>query len=223
MFLTLCRLQDLAQTRKQTLDLNLRPKVIVTCFETLIQLGDLSRWREQGHVPAEANWGPAIGFYDLASALHPSSGKPQHQLAVIAAASNSGRLRIVYHFSLSIGAIEPHPHALSNLNIEFKKILSSDKKARTTKKAPDPDTHQCLMDLSELFVILHAEVSKFQSLQEYQEAESHFLQNLRAGMKDVAAGPILSKIILIGLCGEYAALERSQGSLPLSSGPFDLH
>ena len=190
----------------------LRPIVLESCFETLMQLGDLSRWREQKRLPGEVNWGPAIGFYDLAYALRPSSGKPQHQLAVLAASSNSGNLRILYHFYLSLGAVHPHPRASSNLNQEFKKIVAANEKAKLSKNVKEEDTNQQLIEIGNSFVNFHAEVSTFDSNDDFRAAAGKATRLLYHSLQESAVAPILQKIVLINLCAEHVAAERAKGN-----------
>jgi hypothetical protein len=53
---------------------DLRRLILQSCHATLIRLGDLSRYRESELVSKDRNWGPAIGYYDLASVINPASG-----------------------------------------------------------------------------------------------------------------------------------------------------
>ena len=64
---------------------SLRNTVFQSCHQTLIHLGDLSRYRETELVDKdkERNWGPAKGYYDLAAEIYPDSGGAHNQLAVI--------------------------------------------------------------------------------------------------------------------------------------------
>jgi hypothetical protein len=103
---------------------DLRKRILQSCHATLIRLGDLSRYRESELVSKDRNWGPAIGYYDLASVINPASGASQNQLAIIALADGN-HLRATYHLYRALSAQEPHPTAKGNLEIELRKIMSA--------------------------------------------------------------------------------------------------
>nr|XP_001398361.2 hypothetical protein ANI_1_180154 [Aspergillus niger CBS 513.88] len=102
----------------------LRTHILQSCHSTLIRLGDLSRYRETELVSKNRNWGPAIGYYDLATLIYPASGAPHNQLAVIALADGN-HLRATYHLYRALAAQEPHPSAKGNLEIEFRKVMNA--------------------------------------------------------------------------------------------------
>ncbi|RMD43064.1 hypothetical protein DV735_g2069, partial [Chaetothyriales sp. CBS 134920] len=93
------------------------------CHATLIHLGDLSRYREVA-LPKkgkERNWGPAIGYYDLAHRLIPADGLAFQQQAVISLAEND-HFTTVYNLYRSLASEFPPHTARGNLELEFKKI-----------------------------------------------------------------------------------------------------
>lgn len=99
----------------------LKKQIIRSCYLTLVQLGDLSRYRETELQTKERNWGPAKGYYDLATALDPTSGISSNQLAVVALADQD-HLRAVYYLYRAVCIAHPAPQAQGNLDIGFKKI-----------------------------------------------------------------------------------------------------
>ena len=145
--------------------------VLASCFDALLHLGDLSRWREQARTEGEVNFGPAIGFYDLAATLRPDSGKPHHQLAVIAASSpEPDDLRIVYHFYRSLTAVFPHPKAEENLEQQFQKIMSrpSHQRSLSVRRQEESAT---VTDLISWHMQLHAMCRTGPSFDEYAGLE----------------------------------------------------
>ena len=98
------------QSAPKTAEESLRTRILQSCHATLIRLGDLSRYRETELVAKDRNWGPAIGYYDLAMVIYPASGASHNQLAVIALADGN-HLRATYHLYRALSAHEPHPSA----------------------------------------------------------------------------------------------------------------
>ena len=50
----------------------LRRKAVLSCYRTLIRLGDLSRYRTtELEDPDKRRWGPAVGYYSLAGEIWP--------------------------------------------------------------------------------------------------------------------------------------------------------
>ena len=96
--------------------------ILQSCHATLIHLGDLSRYRETELNQKERNWGPAKGYYDIATALDPADGMSFNQLAVISLADNN-HLLAVYYLYRALCIQKPPPQTLGNLETEFKKVL----------------------------------------------------------------------------------------------------
>ena len=92
----------------------------MSCYQTLIRLGDLSRWRETQLATKYRNWGPAIGYYELANRIYPDLGTSHNQLAVIA--QNDGNyFDVIYHLYRALAVAEPCLGSKTNLQIHFKK------------------------------------------------------------------------------------------------------
>jgi len=98
--------------------------IVHSCHRTLIQLGDLSRYRETEVGGEKRDWSAAIGFYDLAGSILPSSGQSHNQLAVLALADGN-MFRAIYHLYRSLASEEPHPQSEGNLKKAFSKVSSS--------------------------------------------------------------------------------------------------
>ena len=193
-----------------------RRLVLLSCYHTLIRLGDLSRYRETELARKARDWGPAIGYYDLANAILPSSGVAHNQLAVVASVE-ANHLRATYHFYRSLVVDEPHPLGRKNLAAEFKKIVEAWNGGQLVPKgaARAGDSTKVL---SAWFVLLHArgydgQLSSGQELE--REVLSQLGLELRKGMSDRA----LSRLVLTNVAAEFFARERVTGEPDPPSDP----
>ncbi|PWY85745.1 hypothetical protein BO94DRAFT_467471 [Aspergillus sclerotioniger CBS 115572] len=164
---------------------SLRRLVLLSCHATLIRLGDLSRYRETELVSKNRNWGPAIGYYDLATLIHPASGAPHNQLAVIALADGN-HLRATYHLYRALGAQEPHPSAKGNLEIEFRKVMT----AWTKRELIRPEDAGI-------------------DFPEHDELESEVLNQLAVDLKERSLEGTLQKFCLINIAAEDFSRTRT--------------
>ncbi|CRG87105.1 Protein SMG7 [Talaromyces islandicus] len=188
------------------LDPSLRQRILLSCHATLIRLGDLSRYRETEIVTGKPrNWGPAIGYYDLASVIHPASGASHNQLAVIALADGN-HLRATYHLYRALSAQEPHPTSKGNLEIELRKILSAWAKRELI---PREDAGIPGKALTPWFVYLHAQCYKGLDFTEHDELENEVLSQLAVDLKERSLEGALQKFVLINIAAEDFATTRS--------------
>lgn len=169
----------------------------------MIRLGDLSRYRETELVHKDRNWGPAIGYYDLASNINPSSGTSHNQLAVIAL-EDGNQLRATYHFYRACSALEPHP-SRGNLEKQFKRILN--------KKSiiPSEDAGIPGRALIPWFVYLHAECYQGVDFAEHDELENEVMSQLTVGLKERALEATLQKFVFINMAAEDCSRIKSKG------------
>jgi hypothetical protein len=192
----------------------LNTQVLVSCYQTLIQLGDLSRYRETELVDKdkERNWGPAKGYYDLAAEIYPDSGHAQNQLAVVAR-EDGDHFRCVYHLYRSLASKEPHPNAKSNLGTEFKRVIAAWEKGQliNNHKSSDGNTGRALIAW---FIRLHSKLYKGEEFAAHDELEGEVLSHLAIEIKERPLDSILTKIILINLASEYFATVQMQGENP---------
>lgn len=177
----------------------------------MVHLGDLSRYRETELRSRDRNWGPAIGYYDLATALNPQSGASHNQLAAIALADNN-HIRTIYHLHRALTVERPFPTAKANLELEFKKILEEWKKKEL---AGLEDSGEPGKVLSAWFVCLHARCYKGIELEEHDELENEFLRHLAVELKERSLDHLLQKVCLINIAAEYLAGGRAQGMLSI--------
>ncbi|KAJ5165381.1 DNA/RNA-binding domain E.t1.c1-type [Penicillium coprophilum] len=184
---------------------DLRKLILQSCHATLIRLGDLSRYRESELVSKDRNWGPAIGYYDLASVINPASGASQNQLAIIALADGN-HLRATYHLYRALSAQEPHPTAKGNLEIEFRKIMSAWAKRELIR--PE-DAGIPGRALTPWFLYLHAKCYKGTDFPEHDELESEVLSQLAVEIRERSLEGTLQKFCLINIAAEDFAKVRS--------------
>ncbi|KAF2197789.1 hypothetical protein GQ43DRAFT_190367 [Delitschia confertaspora ATCC 74209] len=192
---------------------NLRQQVLLSCHQTLIQLGDLSRYRETELVEKERNWGPAIGYYGLAAEIYPISGQSHNQQAVIAR-EDGNHFRSTYHLYRSLASKEPHPQAKPNLELEFKKIISAWQKGELVSNHKSSDGKTTSPALLAWFIRLHSKCYKGQEFAQHEELENEVLSQLAIELKERSLDSVLQKIILINLAAEYFATVQMQGPNP---------
>ncbi|KAF2123479.1 hypothetical protein P153DRAFT_303947 [Dothidotthia symphoricarpi CBS 119687] len=193
----------------------LNSQVLNSCHQTLIQLGDLSRYRETELVDKdkERNWGPAKGYYGLAAEIYPHSGHAHNQLAVISR-EDGDHFRSVYHLYRSLASKLPYPQAKANLETEFRRIIAAWDKGQLINSSKSPDGNTVGRALVAWFVRLHSKIYKGEEFAAHDELEGEVLSHLAIELKERPLDSILSKIILINLAAEYFATVQMQSSSP---------
>ena len=186
--------------------------ILLSCHQTLVRLGDLSRWRETQSVKRDRNWGPAIGYYNLAGLIYPKSGASHNQLAVIALV-DANHLSATYHLYRALAVEEPHPTAKGNLEIEFGKIEEAWSKGELIKTDPVRNSQEPGKALMGWFMRLHARCYKGLDFPEHEELESEVLSQLVVDLKERSFESTLSKLVMINLAAEYVAGVRVRGEL----------
>jgi len=184
---------------------DVRKRILQSCHATLIRLGDLSRYRETELVAKDRNWGPAIGYYDLASVIYPVSGASHNQLAVIALADGN-HLRATYHLYRALSAHDPHPSAKGNLEIEFRKVMNLWAKRELIR--PE-DAGIPGRALAPWFVYLHAQCYRGNDFPEHDELESEVMSQLAVDIRERSLEGTLQKLCLINIAAEDFARTRS--------------
>lgn len=158
----------------------------------------------------DRNWGPAIGYYDLARIIYPVSGASHNQLAVIALA-DANHLRATYHLYRALATEEPHPSAKGNLEIEFKKIGEVSDKGGSIKIDDARGVQGLGQALVRWFMCLHACCYKGVEVPEHEELESEVLSHLAVDLKERSLEGTFNKIVLINIAAEYFAGVRLKG------------
>ncbi|KAI9677461.1 MAG: hypothetical protein M1817_006415 [Caeruleum heppii] len=203
-----CKLDTLSVTAPVKPSEGLQRSILVSCYQTLIRLGDLSRYRETEINTKDYNWGPAIGYYDLANVIYPASGASHHQSAVVAVVDGN-HVKATYHLYRALAAEEPHPAARGNLEIEFKKILTAWTKGEAVLSGSTTmgDAGKALLMW---FVRLHARCYKGEEFTEHDELENEVLSQLAIDLKERSLDTTLQKFVLINIAAEYCAGVRLQ-------------
>lgn len=159
----------------------------------------------------EKNWGPAIGYYDLAITINPSSGVPYNQLAIISKAQKE-HARTLYNLYRALSSQESPPTAFDNLNLEFKKI----REARDGDKlnpAPNASSEDCLNYLQHWFPLLHARCFDGIDIIDYGVLEIQTLKQLAAGLESsLLKTSFVNRMVLSNIAADFAAGERWQGN-----------
>lgn len=181
----------------------------------MIHLGDLSRYRETECSNESPKWGPAVGYYNLATDIYPDSGVSHNQLAVIALHDQS-HVRSMYHLYRAIAVREPHPQGRANLEIEFKKITAAWDKGELIKVARSRDSNSSTKALSAWFVRLHSKCYLGEDFPGRGELEDEVLGQMRTAIQDRANAALLLKLVLINISAEWLVVKKIEGRLPLS-------
>ncbi|KAI9726257.1 MAG: hypothetical protein M1834_009058 [Cirrosporium novae-zelandiae] len=188
--------------------------ILLSCYHTLIRLGDLSRYRETELTSKNRNWAAAIGYYDLAEAIYPFDGISHNQRAVIAIADGN-HLRTTYHLYRALAVEHPPPTGKRNIELEFKKITTAWEKGEPITNSTGPGKA-----LVQWFIRLHAKCYKGVEFPEHDELENEVLSQLAVDLKERSLEGTLSKITLINLAAEYYALIRLQDN-PADDTPLE--
>lgn len=182
----------------------LKKQLVRSCYSTLVQLGDLSRYRETELQTKERNWGPAKGYYDLATALDPSSGMSYNQLAVISL-TDQDHIRAVYYLYRAVCVQNPAPPAQGNLELEFKKI-----RTKSTQGKPitgDDAMVEGSRDLQNRFLLFHARCLE-EGFAGYEDQQTEILRLLADHLREQPYDTIIRKFCLINLAAEEFAVMK---------------
>lgn len=201
-------------SNRQRIAASLKNQVLQSCYQTLIQLGDLSRYREtELGDEKERKWGPAIGYYNLAADIYPDSGHSHNQLAVIAR-EDGNHFRAVYHIYRSLASKYPYPQAQGNLELEFKRIVAAWEKGELINNYRTADGTNSARALNAWFVRLHSKCYKGEDFKEHDELEGEVLSQLAVELKERSLEGVLQRIILINLAAEYFSTMQLRGPSP---------
>jgi hypothetical protein len=195
----------------------MRKKVLYSCHQTLIYLGDLSRYRASEKLDKNPDFGPAIGYYSLACTLRPSSGMGHHQQAVVALEQRH-HLRAIYHLYRAMVVAEPHPLAMNNLKLEFDKTNAAWDRGELIQRGPPNDPEASKRTLVGWFVRLHSMCYKGEQFRGYDELEREVLGQLGVELKHRSLDSTLMRMIMVNLAAQYDAGEKFQGMAIFNSG-----
>jgi protein SMG7 len=185
---------------------SLEARVTVSCANTLMHLGDISRYRSRqarakGQSPKLEK---ALTFYQLAHEMNPTNGQPHHQMA-ITLADEKKDFDIVYHFYRSWASKFPHEAVANNLASEFQKITSSPPQNRPGVAADPQHT------FASWFVRLHARYFKGEVFASQDELEREVLHRLDILLSNPDSLPVLQKSMLINIAAYHVAMKSARG------------
>jgi len=86
------------------------------CYNSIVHLGDLSRWREQEHKTEGKEWKHAFRFYDLAVMLDSTNGKAFNMLGALHLYQHDW-FTAAYFFYRAVTARTPFAKAMNSLQI----------------------------------------------------------------------------------------------------------
>lgn len=199
--------EGLGESSQHSLTPELRATVLTKCHNTLIYLGDLSRYRASEKLDKTPDFGPAIGYYGLACTLRPESGMGHHQQAVVALEQRL-HLRAIYHLYRAMVVEDPHPNAEKNLQLEFGKTNDAWDKGELIQKGPPNDPDGPKRALVGWFVRLHSMCYKGEPFRGYEELEREVLSQLAAEVKQRSLDNSLMRMIVVNLAAQYDATEK---------------
>ncbi|KAF3923917.1 hypothetical protein AA313_de0201446 [Arthrobotrys entomopaga] len=196
---------------KKDFSSDIKNVALFLCYENLLHLGDLSRYRENHgepdpRKPDSRNWGPAKGYYALARKVLPTHPKAFNQLAVLAQYEQN-HFTAIYYLYRSLLAEEPdeatHETTLGNLKICFTKIIKD--------RAAQEQTSE---EITSIFSRYHAYCFISQDASEYESLKSDLLNQITLAVKERAVpAVILNRMILINIAAEHLALSRDRATL----------
>lgn len=185
---------------------DLRKKQIVrSCYLSLVQLGDLSRYRETELQTKERDWGPAKGYYQLAIKLDPHSGVAYNQLAVIAL-TDQDHLRAVYYLYRAITVHNFAPQAPGNLELEFKKI-----RTRASQGLPiSPTAIEDDNGLSDHFIIYHSRCAE-RGFVIGDDQQNEIFRRLADDLREKPFDTRVRMFCLINIAAEDVTAQKARG------------
>ncbi|KAK8152900.1 hypothetical protein BKA80DRAFT_314064 [Phyllosticta citrichinensis] len=201
---------DLPQAEPtQALSPELQALIRPSIYQAVIQLGDLSRYRELQRSESQRNWSYAIGYYSLAFKINPDSGISHNQLAVVALADGD-HFRAVYNLYRSLAAKEPHPMAKGNLELEFKKVIAAWDRGELIGRQTSGQGNGAYRALKAWFVRLHSKCYRGEDFAGHDELENEVLSQLGVELKERSLEGLLQKFVLVNTAAEYYAFVKLQ-------------
>lgn len=188
----------------------LRKRLVNSCHQTLIYLGDLSRWRSSEKLDKNPDVGPALGYYTLACTIRPTSGMAQHQMAVVALEQRH-HLQAIYHLYRSICVAEPHPNGLKNLRMQFEKTNAAWEKGELIQRGSPNDPEAPKRALIGWFVRLHSMCFRAEKLKGFDELEREVTGQLSTELKESSLGMALTRMVIVNIASQHMSIENYKG------------
>lgn len=185
--------------------MDLKVKILQSCHATLIHLGDLSRYREMELNQNQRNWGPAKGYYNLATALDPADGQSFNQLAVISR-EDKDLLRVVYYLYRALCIGKPHPQAPANLESAFRKLLRHHQRGEPIVHTEQlPGISNALVSA---FLVYHAACYADPSFSDHEVQQEALLAQFATEVKTKPFDSTLRKMCLINIAASQQVTEQ---------------
>lgn len=216
----------MAQYKQAVAGVQARPEVrhqcLLSCHQTLIYLGDLSRYRTTEKLDKDPTWAPAVGYYNLASFIRPSSGFAYNQQSIIAF-EEADHFRATYYLYRAIAVEEPHPKAIDNLEIAVKKARKAWETGDLRPRSNPQDRDGPRKALLAWFVRLHSLCFLGQEFAGHHQLENEVISHFIAEIKGHSPDAVLSKIAFINLAAQHTAATRFQGTTRSCESDYDIH
>lgn len=197
-------LETLSVDTPVEVDMVQKQNLLRSCHMTLIQCGDLSRYREIELSRKERNWGPAKGYYECAAELDPTSGHSFNQLSVMALA-DSDHFRALYYIYRTLSIAKPFPTAAGNLALELRKIGS--------KTIPPAGTETKLGAAEVPFLKLHAMSYAGENPANFRSACDALMMALSDVIRAQPCNKSLKRVCLINIAASHQALKMIQSPI----------
>jgi protein SMG7 len=194
--------------------LDLGSVVLKSCYDTLIHLGDLARYRAQAR-NKKSGFETALTCYSLAHDLIPQSGYAFHQMGIINL-DGDNHLEVVYLFYRARAVKDPHPNAKQNLEAKFKTLQATHGTPRGKSSAAGPPDAFIMW-----FLRLHALFYKGAPMSSQQsELDKEVMHRLAMALKDPASAPVLFKMSLVNMAAFSIALDDYSASNTANASRF---
>ncbi|KAF2431601.1 hypothetical protein EJ08DRAFT_182382 [Tothia fuscella] len=197
----------------------------LTC-ESLLHLGDLSRWRYVAQLDSntQSGWKNAAAFYSLAQEVQPASGYPSHQLAVLALADN----KVFYaldHLYQAMCARQVHPEAAANLDLLLRKRLTRvpTHEGEVNQLVPiqavmdwvrPKDENNDIATLRAYFLQLHAMCYPGVEFASHNDIEDEIMWRLTNALKHrLELSSTLFRMVVINIGAEHVAFNKAQADI----------
>ena len=152
----------------------------------------------------DRSWGPAIGYYELASRVYTESGAGHHQMAVIAQL-DSNPFDATYYLYRALVVANPHEATWDNLQTHFRDIIDSSQVKELGKCASPAAAQISREDLIFNFLLLHALCCMEPHSAKCAETEAEYLRRLELALAQRSLEVTVTRMILINLAAEYHA------------------
>ncbi|QDS77582.1 hypothetical protein FKW77_001625 [Venturia effusa] len=187
----------------------LKNVVLDLVHETLLHLGDLSRWRFSMQLgkTGPMDWKNASGYYDLANEVLPNSGFGKHQQAVLALSAHNYFYGLSHLYDSLCSEIQ-HPEASQNLDLLVRKRLNTSWDD-LVQKVWSPSGGKSIATLRAWFLKFHQECYQAGDFSQHDQMESEIMTQLSNALETNAdLRSTLTNMVKISIGGEFVALEK---------------